>query len=312
MDTTVTSSTQTPDWSALEGSAGEALEESAAGANSFIGVLGDVAGGVPGAVGGILLSPASAGGETQQGQVEGQPGLTFGYHPDDPIPEGSAIPPHMGAPPPAVDQANVETFPATQPAGATHTGTPAPQVTAGNTESFPASQKNGPTVLEARAQPPVTELPAPAGSPEGTRSYQVGGNTITLIPQPGGTYKADVTIREDFGDVVRSSATKQASADARADGADGDVGFHTTAHRFFPGLTETIVPGNGALNNSNYRAMENKIAAAVADGYTVAGTIAPLPADQTRPDRFSVELMARDSAGKAAYEIGGIFPNEAP
>jgi hypothetical protein len=230
----------------------------------------------------------------------------------DPIPEGSAIPPHMGAPPPAVDQANVETFPATQPAGATHTGTPAPQVTAGNTESFPASQKNGPTVLEARAQPPVTELPAPAGSPEGTRSYQVGGNTITLIPQPGGTYKADVTIREDFGDVVRSSATKQASADARANGADGDVGFHTTAHRFFPGLTETIVPGNGALNNSNYRAMENKIAAAVADGYTVAGTIAPLPADQTRPDRFSVELMARDSAGKAAYEIGGIFPNEAP
>jgi len=207
----------------------------------------------------------------------------------------------------------IETFPVSPDAGnpLIETFPVSPDAGKSLIETFPGDQNNGPTILEARAQPPVTERPAPAGSPEGTRSYEVGQNRITLTPQPGGTYKADVAIKEDFGDVVRSSATKQVGADARTKGEDGDVGFHTIAHRFFPGLTETIVPGNGALNSSGYRTMENEIGRAVAKGHTVTGTIEPLPEDSARPQALSVALSVRDHAGNMLYPIRDIFANKA-
>lgn len=230
----------------------------------------------------------------------------------DPVPSGSQRPIHTGSPPPVTVPVDVETFPADQRSGTIHTGAPSPPDTNGHTETFPADQDNGPAILEARAQPTIDRLPPSAGAPDGTQRYRIGGNTITLTPQPGGTYKAEVTINEDFGDVVRGSATKKAGADARAKGQNGDVGFHTIAHRFFPGLTETIVPGNGDLNGSDYRAMENRIAAGVARGETVTGTIDPLPEDSARPQLLSVDLVARDHAGNMLYPIGGNFPNKAP
>lgn len=172
--------------------------------------------------------------------------------------------------------------------GWTHCGTDAavgPQgAQAGQDASAPSPQ--GPTVMEARAQPPIKSVEPPEGSPPGTKSYEIGKNKITLTPQPAGTYKADFDIREDFGDVERSSATRTAGANARANGEDGDVGFHTVAHRFLPGLTETLVPGNGSLNLSSYKAMENRIAGQIRLGNTVSGSIQPVPREAIRPIRL--------------------------
>jgi hypothetical protein len=217
---------------------------------------------------------------------------TFSLSPDagKPLIETFPVSPDAGKP-------LIETFPVTPDGGKSLI------------EIFPADQNSGPTILEARPQPPVSELPAPAGSPVGTQTYQVGQNSITLTPQPGGTYKADFVIKEDFGDVVRSSATKQAGADARAKGEDGDVGFHTIAHRFFPGLTETVVPGNGQLNNSAYRAMENGIAAQLKDGLTVEGSIQPIPDSASRPSELRVSYTAKAATGEVEDAFAQRFPN---
>jgi len=96
----------------------------------------------------------------------------------------------------------------------------------------------------------------------------------------------------------------------RAKGEDGDVGFDSIMHRFFPGLTESI--GNGVLNGSDYRTMENEIGRAVVDGQTVTGTIQPLPEDSARTQLLAVDLAARDQAGNMLYPIGCDFPNKAP
>ena len=74
MGTTVTSLTGDAVWPTVG---------DAAGAEGFLGVLGEVAGGVPCATTGILLSPSPAGGDLRQGQVADHPDLTFGYHPDE-------------------------------------------------------------------------------------------------------------------------------------------------------------------------------------------------------------------------------------
>lgn len=73
MGTTVTPFTGNVVWPTAEETVGE----------GFLGILGEVAGGAPGAVGGILLWPSSAGGERRRGQLADHPNLTFGYHPDE-------------------------------------------------------------------------------------------------------------------------------------------------------------------------------------------------------------------------------------
>jgi len=73
MGATVTSLTPNAVWPAVEETAG---------AEGFLGVLGEVAGGA-GVLAGVLLSPSTAGGELQRGQLAGQPDITFGYHPDE-------------------------------------------------------------------------------------------------------------------------------------------------------------------------------------------------------------------------------------
>jgi len=73
MGTTVTPVTGNAVWPAVE---------EAAGAESFLGVLGEVAGGVPGAIAGIAR-PTAPSGNPQRGEVVDHPDLTFAYHPDE-------------------------------------------------------------------------------------------------------------------------------------------------------------------------------------------------------------------------------------
>jgi hypothetical protein len=53
------------------------------GDDAFLRVLGEVAGGIPGAVAGLALKAIPAGPPERQGAVEGQAGLTYSYHPDE-------------------------------------------------------------------------------------------------------------------------------------------------------------------------------------------------------------------------------------
>jgi hypothetical protein len=57
--------------------------------------------------------------------------------------------------------------------------------------------------------------------------------------------------------------------------------------------------------------MENRVAAGVARGETVTGTIDPVPEDSVRPQVLPLNLVARDHAGDMLYAIGD-FPNKAP
>lgn len=71
--------------------------------------------------------------------------------------------------------------------------------------------------------------------------------------------------------------------------------FHTVGRRSFPGVTETLVPGNGSLNLSAYKAMENDIDSQNKAGETVSGVNSTPAARSRSPTSIS--------AGRAGFEV---------
>jgi hypothetical protein len=139
---------------------------------------------------------------------------------------------------------------------------------------------------------------------------KVGVNDIVLSPAGKENFHVSFEIRTDYGAVRRPSAVRNAQDTARARGKPSDVGFHTMAHRFFPGLEETVVPGDAVLNASGWRKMENRIAATVKKGGRASGSISLSPVNARRPRSFGVDIQLFDELGNDAGTIRRKFENE--
>lgn len=165
-----------------------------------------------------------------------------------------------------------------------------------------------------KVAPPIFSRSPPSGSPAGTLSYKVGENEIVLTPRSGrnGPYDVDFVIRKTYGSLQRNSNVTQAQRNARARGRTDDEGFHTAAHQFFPGLEETILPGNRALNRGPWRVIENAVAQQTKEGNVVRGTITLRKLRAGRPAEFRISYKASDVSGEMIKEFDKIVKNETP